>query len=179
MARRIAFWVGCLACLCLTSLVLADTHLTRQQLIGAWRLVRIEFSGPGGERIDPFYQADSAGLIVYDASGWMSCQIAAPHRPAVGVPSVRSRPSDTPEQLRMKGAAFDSYYAYFGSWDFDAAASVVTHHVKSSLIPAENGLNYAQVVTLEGGQLVFRGVEKSSRGETRRTKIWARLPAVP
>jgi hypothetical protein len=59
----------------------------RQQLIGAWRLVSIDLSGPSGPIVDPFYQADSVGIIVYDSSGWMSVQIASPHRQAFEVPT--------------------------------------------------------------------------------------------
>ena len=152
-------------------------HLTRQQFIGAWRLVRIEYSDPRGPRDDPFYQAGSVGILLYDASGRMSCQIAAPHRPASEIPAVRAAGAETgtPGALRRKAAAFDSYYAYFGTWDFDAATSVVTHHVEASLIPAEAGLNYSQGVTLEGDRLIFTVRDATPGNETLRTKVWERL----
>jgi hypothetical protein len=156
----------------------SETLLTRQQLIGAWRLLRIEYSSPGGPIVDPFYQADSVGIIVYDAAGWMSCQIAAPHRRSSQVPASRLASADTPEESRLKAAAFDTYYAYFGTWDFDAATSVVSHHVESSLIPAETGFTYAQTVTLEGGHLIFRVRDRSHGKETLRTKVWERLSGI-
>ena len=155
-------------------------HLTRQQLVGARRQVRIEISDASGPRVDPFYQADSVGIIVYDASGWMSCQIAAPHRrAAAGMPAVvpawRVGAAATPEESQKKAAAFDTYYAYFGTWDYDDTTSVVTHHVESSLIPAETGLRYSQVATLEGGRLIFTVRDSTSGKETLRTKVWERL----
>ena len=55
---------------------------TREQLIGAWRLVSIESATPGGAVVDPFFEKGSAGFIVYDASGWMSVQISGPHQDA-------------------------------------------------------------------------------------------------
>src|SRR5271168_353215 len=64
-------------------------HLARQDLIGAWRLLRIEYSGPHGPIVDPFYQSDSTGIIIYDSSGWMSMYIVAPHRQAWEVPASR------------------------------------------------------------------------------------------
>jgi Lipocalin-like domain len=152
-------------------------RLTRQQLIGVWRLVGIEYSGPGGPIVDPFYQADSTGIIVYDASGWMSVHIVAPHRQAWEVPSSRSSSAAAAQDSRLKAAAFDSYYAYFGTWDFDAATSVVSHHVKSSLIPAESGLVYAQEVALENGRLIFTGRSGNKGAQTIRKKIWERIPA--
>jgi hypothetical protein len=148
---------------------------TRQQLIGAWRLVGIEYSDRSGPIVDPFYQAGSVGIIIYDSSGWMSVHIAAPHRKAWEVPASRL-PSDAAVQdTEFKAAAFDTYYAYFGIWDFDPAKSVVTHHLKSSLIPAETGLDYAQKVTLENGRLIFTGQSGTQGQETTRIKVWERV----
>jgi len=150
-------------------------HLARRDLIGAWRLVRIEYSGPHGSIADPFYQADSTGIIIYDSSGWMSVHIVAPHRRGWEVPAARSSSIAMSQDTRLKAAAFDTYYSYSGTWDFDEATSVITHHVKSSLIPAETGLNYAQQATLESGRLVFT-VRSGSKGEeTVRRKIWERV----
>jgi hypothetical protein len=148
---------------------------TRQQLIGAWRLVRIDLSGPNGPLDDPFYQADSTGLIVYDSSGWMSVQIAAPHRPAFGVPASRSPSAASGKWSRRQATAFDTYYAYYGTWSLDAAAGVVTHHVESSLIPAETGLSYAQNVTLDGGRLTLTVRHRSHGQVTVRRKTWQRI----
>ena len=150
-------------------------HVTGQDLIGAWRLVRIEYSGPLGPIVDPFYQAGSTGVIIYERSGWMSVHIVAPHRRAWEVPASRSSPGAMSQDLPLKAAAFDTYYTYFGTWDLDDATSVVTHHVNSSLIPAESGLSYAQKVTIENGRLIFT-VRSGSKGEeTVRRKVWERV----
>ncbi len=151
-------------------------HPMRQQLIGAWRLVSIDCSGPGGPIVDPFYQAGSTGIIVYDTSGWMSVHIVAPHRQPWDVPASRLSSAAAAQDVRLKAAAFDTYYAYFGTWDLDEATSVVVHHVKSSLIPGETGLNYSQKVTLESGRLIF--TTRDARQETVRTKVWERIAGV-
>ncbi len=151
---------------------------TRQELVGAWRLVGIEYSDRSGPLVDPFYQAGSTGIIIYDASGWMSVHIGAPHRKAWNVPESRLPPDAGAPDSALKAAAFDSYYAYFGTWDFDETKSVVTHHVKSSLIPAETGLDYPQKVTLENGHLIFTGHGGAPGRETTRIKIWERVSGV-
>jgi hypothetical protein len=150
-------------------------HLTRQQLIGAWRLMRIEYSDSSGQTADPFYQPNSTGLIVYDSSGWMSVHISAPHRRAFDVPASRSS-STTAQNAPLKAAAFDTYYAYFGTWDLDEESSVVTHHVESSLIPAETGLRYAQKAAVEGNRLIFTVCTNTRDGHSVRKKIWERVP---
>jgi hypothetical protein len=149
---------------------------TRQQLIGVWRLASIQYLGPGGSTVDPFYQADSTGIIIYDPSGWMSVHIVAPRRRAWEVPASRLSAVEGNQDAPLKAAAFDSYYAYFGTWDLDEAESVVTHHVKSSLIPAETGLDYAQSVTLESGRMIFTVRTAERGGETVRRKVWERVP---
>ena len=146
------------------------------QLVGAWRLVAIEYRGPDGETLDPFYQAGSSGIIIYDPSGWMSVQIVAPNRRSVEAPQERV-PHDAGGDCALKAEAFDMYYSYYGTWDYDVAKSVVTHHVKSSLMSAESGLNYAQTVQLDGGRLILTVRSGAPPEETVRRKIWQRMTA--
>ncbi len=149
-------------------------HATRHDLIGAWRLVSIQIEGPLGSMLDPFYNADSTGLLVYDASGWMSVQIVGQHRPAMDTPAARPT-HDTPQGAALKAAVLDTYYAYFGTWDYDEAAATVTHHIKSSLIPGETGVSYSQAVTLEGGRLVFTTRRETAGGSAVQKKVWQRI----
>jgi hypothetical protein len=153
------------------------SQAARQQLIGAWRLAAIEYSGPQGETVDPYYQAGSSGIIIYDSSGWMSVQITAQNRRKWEVPAVRV-PRPKGEDVALKAEAFDTYYSYYGTWDYDAVTSVVTHHVKSSVIPAETGLDYAQTATLEDGRLIFTVRSGSPGREIVRRKVWEKLPNV-
>jgi hypothetical protein len=149
-------------------------HATRQELIGAWRLVSIQIEGPKGPMIDPFYNADSTGLLVYDASGWMSVQIEGLHRPAMEAPASRP-PQDTPHDAALKAAVLDTYYAYFGTWEYDEATATVTHFIKSSLIPGETGVSYSQTVTLDGGRLVFTTRREVAGGTAVQKKVWQRI----
>jgi hypothetical protein len=152
----------------------AAEPLSRDQFVGAWRLVRIEYSGPNGAHVDPFYQAGSTGLLIYDPTGWMSVHIVGPDRRAFRVPPERLAPSQDPAQTAMKAAAFDSFYAYDGTWDFNPATSELVHHVVSSLLPAEAGVTYTQQVTLDAGRLVFSNRSGRPGAETLRRKIWER-----
>jgi hypothetical protein len=75
----------------------------------------------------------------------------------------------------LEAAVLDTYYAYFATWDYDAATSTVTHHITSSLIPGETGMSYSQTVTLEGGNLIFTVRLETSEGATVQKKVWKRL----
>ena len=149
----------------------SEARPTRQQLVGAWTLVAIEYEGPRGES-DPFYQAGSTGLIIYDLTGWMSVQIGAPHRRHIAAPAVRVPPADGHDDP-PKAEAFDTYYSYYGTWNYDASRSIVTHHVVASIISGEAGLDYSQTVALERGRLVLT----VRSGQTVRRKVWEKLTA--
>jgi hypothetical protein len=152
-------------------------HATRQELVGAWRLLSIQRLGPNGPTIDPFFGTDPTGILVYDPSGWMSVQIVGSHRPAMEAPSTSaSRPSlvDTAQNTQLKAAVFDTYYAYFGTWHYDEVTSTVVHEVKSSLIPGEIGKSYSQTVSLDGGHLIFTRRETTD-GATVQQKVWERV----
>jgi len=129
------------------------TNSGNERLIGAWRLVSIDYSGPNGALTDPDFGPNPEGIIIYDKSGWMSVQIVTANRPAMVRPATRASGSATPEEASAKAAAFDTYYAYFGTWTYDAAKSVITHHLKSSLLPYEAALDKRREVSLEGGRL--------------------------
>jgi hypothetical protein len=172
-SRVRALFVLCL--LCLHAPLGAAEPVTRARLIGAWRLVGMDYSGPNGSTVDPFYQKGSTGMLIYDASGWMSVHIVGPNRRAWDIPAARATGASDAAETTLKGAAFDTYYTYFGTWEFDAQTGVVTHRVASALIPAETGLSYAQSVALEGGRLIFTTRVGKKGAETVRRKIWARV----
>ena len=107
----------------------------------------------------------------------MSVHISAPHRTAWEPAAARLPPSSSDPDVGRKAEAFDSYYAYYGTWTFDARTSVVTHHVESSLVPGEVGVDYTQSVTLQNGRLIFTN-RSTDQGEPRvRRKVWERLSA--
>jgi hypothetical protein len=152
----------------------------RQDLLGTWRLLRIERVGEGRTGPDPFYHEGVTGTLVYDPSGWMSVQIVGAERPRVPVPAARPSPDAAASGARAapgtrdKAAAFDSFYAYSGTWIYDEDASTVTHRVSESLYPSENGVAYAQTATVAGDLLTFSSVEKTPAGEVLHRKVWQR-----
>lgn len=105
-----------------------------KRFVGAWRLVSIEGNPPG---LPGIYDRPS-GLIIYSASGRVSAQIVAKADRKPFAPFNQGRISATFED---KAAAFDSYNAYYGTYNVDAKAGTVTHHLEGSLIPGREGIN--------------------------------------
>jgi Lipocalin-like domain len=169
------------AAVAITGLCAADgahaPRTTRQDLVGAWRLVDIEMKGPAGREADPFYGSDSRGLLIYDASGWFSVQIEGSERPAVQVPSVRPAPEQSSSTARLKAAALDSYYAYYGTWTFDEATSTVTHHAMGALYPDEDKATYPQHADVMRNRMIFTRRQNIAGRSTVQTKRWERVSA--
>jgi hypothetical protein len=166
----LAFTARAILALTVTALcAAADKHTTQHDLVGAWRLVSIDVEGPTGREADPFYGNGSRGLLIYDASGWFSVQIEGADRPSVRVPGARPVPAAAAAAADSK--ALNSYYAYFGTWSFDPATSVVTHHAKGALYPSEDAAVYPQHVEVVGRRMTF---SRTQNGKTQ-TKVWERL----
>lgn len=127
-------------------------------LLGSWRLedaVTVDNAGHEADwngRVRPY-----SGLIVYEASGLMSVQIASARAPA----PAKLAFDELPSQRRLDYLA--SYYAYFGAFDFDAANSIVRHHVQSSLDPTEIGVTLRRKVSLKNGRLALTTINNPDR----------------
>jgi hypothetical protein len=152
-------------------------HARREDLIGTWRLVRIDILEAGRSRSDPFYGAHCSGLLIYEASGSMSVQISGQPRPRLPTPAVRGPGVVQDEQIAARLLA--TYYAYFGTWEYDEPEGRVTHHVAGSLYPDETGLNYTQEVALDADRLTFTVRHRDATGESLHRKVWERVHAAP
>lgn len=100
-------------------------------VIGCWRLQLCTFADAAGAISHPFGE-NPDGLLIYAANGWMSVQIMGLNRPnfTAGV-----QLGGTEAEIR---AAFEGYNAYFGRYEIDTIAGVITHHAVGNLYP--NGI---------------------------------------
>jgi Lipocalin-like domain len=116
--------------LCLTSRLMAQSHeAPSKRLIGAWRLISAEGKSP----VFHFVFDHPRGLIIYDASGRMSVQIAniGDRKPFVNGPAAGT--------TGEKAAAFDGYNAYYGTYTIDTKNGTITHHIEDGTNPALRG----------------------------------------
>jgi hypothetical protein len=84
---------------------------SRDRLIGAWHLLRIDAPGSDAASAQP------TGMLIYTRDGHMSVQLMYP----------RSANAVSNEYVQ------DGYEASFGSYDVDEAKHTVTHHVQGSI----------------------------------------------
>ena len=155
----------------------AGAHVPQETFVGAWRLVSVETLGPKGEISYPFYGKHPEGLLVYDASGWMSVQIVSD--PAPTLPRAGSREEMLRAPVAEKASALEGYLAYFGTWTVDEAKATVTHHIRQSLYPAERGEDGVRHFVFDGDRLTLTAKTREMGEEHERRLVWERLRRQP
>jgi hypothetical protein len=92
----------------------ANNTSAREKLIGAWHLVHIDASGPDAK---PASVPQPKGMLIYTRDGHMSVQLMYPES------------ANTLSNEYM----LNGYEASSGSYEVDAIARTVTHHVQGSI----------------------------------------------
>jgi hypothetical protein len=110
-----------------------------------------------------------SGTLIYDRAGHMSVQIMHDPRATWRVtdaPPVRS-PDEYVQDASAadKAAAFDGYYAYYGSYEVSEKDLVVRHHVEGSLWPPEVGVTYERHFEFFGDRLSLTTTPFKVKGE--------------
>ena len=113
------------------------------KVVGSWKLVSVEATRPNGDIIRDWGQTPT-GFLAYDRNGNVTVQFMRDPRP-IAVSGIL-----TSDETK---AAFDGYYAYFGNYQIDEKAGVVTHYIKGSLRPYEVGSVYKRLFELSGDKL--------------------------
>ncbi len=121
----------------------------RDQLIGAWHLVRyIERPIDGSPERQPLGEYP-LGLILYTPDGYMSAQLSAPDRQpfASGDWFV-----GTPDEFEVEAS---TYIAYSGAFAIGTTPGTLIHGMDVSLFPNWCGQRQVRKVTLDGDRLVL------------------------
>jgi len=136
----------------LAVLACADLHamMEADKFIGAWRLVSAEFRAEDGTIAESPYGREPQGLLIYDAQGSMSAQLAQKGRTPF---AVADRMAGTTGEIK---AAFESYQAYYGRYKVDERERVVTHTVIQSLLPNLVGTEQRRQYKFKDGKLILR-----------------------
>jgi hypothetical protein len=146
LLRAILLLVGC----CLSIGQSAAQSDVARRLVGTWRLVSIMENG----RIDLHRGPHPAGMIYYDAKGYMAVQIM-PDRPRPKFAAA----NPTPDEAK---AALSGYTAYFGTYSIDERAHTVTHHRTGDIHPGPLGDFVRRYEFTSNDRLILRPVETDS-----------------
>jgi len=168
--ERLLFSASTLVLLVLTVFPFTQTsgenESISRKVVGTWKLISIEATRPNGEVIRDWGQ-NPTGMIVYDAGRRMAVQFMRDLRP---------NSAANPLTIEEKNAAFEGYYAYFGTYEFNEKDSTVTHHIQGSMRPYEVGTDYKRIYKLEGNRLTLSTPPMLREGEQRVYRlVWERV----
>ena len=120
----------------------------RDKAIGTWKLISVETLRTNGQVLNIWMGLHPIGLIIYQPNGYMAVQIMHDPRPTFS----ESRVTGTSDELRN---AYFGYYAYWGTYTIDEAASTIEHKIQSSLWPEEVGSTRKRTLRFDGTKLVL------------------------
>jgi hypothetical protein len=137
-------------------MTITSDALLRSELIGTWTLVALTVIRPDGAVSLPLGPRP-AGQLVYDVNGRMSAQL-------VRGDQAKFESDDNVQALPEEAAAaWRGYIGYFGTFDVDAQAPAVTHHVEGAWFPNLVGVDQVRTCRLEGDQLALEGITPYGR----------------
>ncbi len=134
-------------------------------LAGAWHLTSWHLENASGEVFEPF-GPNPIGLIVYDELGNMSAHVGMANRPPFASDNIGEAAASEAAQ------GFQTYIAYFGTYEVDEAEGVVRHSVMGSTFPNWQGTVQVRYYELEGDKLTL--VSEPMAGDVVQTLVWER-----
>lgn len=139
-------------------------------MLGSWRLMSASTVHKDG-KVTPLNGKPGpySGLIAYQDSGMMAVQIANPRKGIAHDADFAALPAD------QRLAYLDTYYAYFGRFEFDPATSIVHHFVESSLDPSETGVHYRRKVDLKGDVVTLTTIPNEPDAKSHNVLSWRRI----
>lgn len=110
---------------------------------------------------------------MYDGTGHMTVEIMRDPRPQIASPDSM--------QVAEYRAAYEGYYAYFGTYDVTPTpgggdSGFVRHHIVGSHRPNEVGVTYTRRYRVRGDTLVLETPPSEEAGEQRFNRLtWVRV----
>ena len=145
--------------------------MSANPFVGTWQLVSAESKDASGEISHPLGQ-DATGYLIYSSDGYMAVAIMQANRSNFASADTRGG------SLDEKGAAFDTYVSYSGT--YEVKGERVIHHVEMSLFPNWSGTDQERFFEFSGDQLALRTPPIMIQGVERTAHlIWQRVPLHP
>ena len=121
-------------------------------LVGTWELVEWTAVDGNGQISYP-YGDDAQGLIMYSQTGEMMMILSATDRDSLGTFDLSSL-----DHVKLV-AAFDNFFAYYGTYEIDRKNNTVKHRIEGSSFPDWTGGEQQRQFELRNNQLVLRATQ--------------------
>ncbi|MGA7194747.1 MAG: lipocalin-like domain-containing protein [Anaerolineales bacterium] len=138
--------------------------------VGVWKLISCDAIRKNGSVL-PVYGKNPVGRLYYDAAGNMSV-----HMMKSGRPNFKDQTKFRATSLEMR-VAYESYEAYFSTYEIDEENHVVNHKVLGGLFPNWTGTIQVRHYKFDGNRLIMSTdpIGYISKEKTVLTLVWERL----
>jgi Lipocalin-like domain len=138
---------------------------TKDELVGAWKLVSASSTTSKGERTETPYGAGPVGFLTYTEEGRVTSLISYGGRKSLSIGA-------TPQEL---AEAFSTFLAYTGRYTL--CGDKVIHHIEVSSIQNYVSKDLIRSVKFQGDQIVLITPPTLVNGKIQTIElIWQRLP---
>ncbi len=138
--------------------------MVKEQFAGTWKLVSSEFIRSDGQATYPMGK-DPTGIIIFDASGYMSVNIMRLGRPAF---AISDNHKGTPAEIKT---AFEGYLAYYGTYKVNEQGRTITTQVEGCLLPNWIGAGQRRFYEFSGNRMTLSSPPMHIGGEQVTVKI--------
>ena len=139
--------------------VVAQQKSLKEQLLGTWTLVSIDYVGQDGGRFQTF-GPDPKGIAIFDRSDHYIIAVMRSDRPQF---AVNDRLKGTAEENK---ATAQGTITYFGTYSVNEADRTIVIHIVGSSFPNWNGTEQKRIFTLAGDELKLTNPTASTGGGT-------------
>jgi hypothetical protein len=149
MNRRRIVGVGATVALGMSLLAgstVAEQKSVKEQLLGAWSLVSIEFVRPDGSRLSTF-GADPKGIAFFDAGGHYIISVMRSDRAKY---AINNFADGTAEENK---ATAQGAITYFGTYSVSEADRTIAIHIDGSSFPNWNTADLKRIFAITGDEL--------------------------
>jgi Lipocalin-like domain len=145
----------------------AAAQPAKQQIVGTWSLVSIQYVEKDGRRIEPFGPG-AKGMLYFDAGGRFATQVMAVNRPRF---ASNNRMTGTAEENK---AMSQGVVAYFGTYTIDELNRVVTLHIEQSLFRNWNGTDQQRKFTFASDEFRYTAASSTANPAESAELVWKR-----
>ena len=124
----------------LAGLAVAQMKSLKEQLVGTWLVVTVENIRPDGRRFQSL-GSNPKGIMMFDANGRFSFQLARPGRPKF---ASDNRLQGTAEENK---ATVQGSLSYYGKYSVEESDRVLHLYIESSSWPNFDGIDNKRIIT--------------------------------
>lgn len=138
----------------------------REQLVGTWKIVRVNNTRPDGS-IKQIFGPSPKGIAVFDARGNTVIVLMRSGRPKF---AANNRDLGTPDEFKT---TVQGTHAYFGTYSVIEEDKTLVFHVEGNTFPNQEGVDTKRLISFSGDEFTWITPKPSVGGKSE--AVWKRV----